>query len=312
MKLAVIDLGTNTFNVLLCDITDRGKWQMLLTAKIPVKLGQGGIDKNHIAPDAFQRGIQAIGEHLKTIAHYGIENIMAFATSAFRGADNGKEFTDKVFELYGLPIQVISGTREAELIHKGVQAAIPLTSTPDLIMDIGGGSTEFILCNNREVFWQKSYKLGVSRLLEKFKPSDPITEEDEARILEHVNKKLVDLLAACREHPPRRLIGSSGSFDTLAEMILVQLYQQEEPLIQSGFSFREDDFENIYNRVRHSTLAERLQMPGLIPMRADMIVLSLMLMKHVLNEARLEQMLLSTYALKEGVINELSEKLFHG
>ena len=142
MKTAIIDLGTNTFNLLIVEGD-----QTLFKTKIAVKLGEGGITNNFIAEEPYRRGLAALKKHIETIKHYKVERTLAFATSAIRSATNGAVFVKEVKKKLGLNIEVIDGNKEAELIYLGVQQALDLGQENNLIMDIGGGSTEFIICN---------------------------------------------------------------------------------------------------------------------------------------------------------------------
>ena len=163
MRVAIIDLGTNTFNLLICDKKDESD-KIIFKNKISVKLGEGGIDKGIIADAPYQRGIKALEDHLNTIKKYEVDKHRAFATSAIRSTKNGSDFVREVFEKLALKIEVIDGDKEAELIYQGVKKAILFDLDYKLIMDIGGGSTEFIIANAKGVRWKKSYLLGVSRL----------------------------------------------------------------------------------------------------------------------------------------------------
>ena len=190
MRIAVIDLGTNTFNLFIAEINSDKSYTNLYQTKLSVKLGEGGIDKGFIAPVPFQRGIDTINIYKETISKYNVEKVFAYATSAIRTASNGKEFIDKVKEETGYEVEIISGDKEAELIYYGVRSAVVLTDSLSLIIDIGGGSTEFIIANKEKIYWKQSFLLGASRLLEKFKPSDPITDKELQQIINYFKIQL--------------------------------------------------------------------------------------------------------------------------
>ena len=182
MITAILDFGTNTFNLLIAERKERG-FSILHTSKQPVKLGKGGIQANRIAPDAKERGFVAIQNLMEIIALYDVDEIRAFATSAIRNAANGEKFTEDVYRKFGFRVRVIPGEREAELIYKGVRQAVSFDETNMMILDIGGGSNEFIICNIKGIVWKHSFELGMARLMELFTLSDPITSE-EIRALE--------------------------------------------------------------------------------------------------------------------------------
>lgn len=303
MLAAVLDLGTNTFNLLIAELAE-GKMHTIARSREVVKLGEGGLAKNLIAPEAFERGILAIENHLSTIKKHDCKVIKAIATSGIRSTTNGQAFIDTIYKKYQLKIEAIDGDREAELIYKGVQLCSPISEN-SLIMDIGGGSTEFIIAGKKEVIWKQSFKLGASRLKEHFAPEDPISKGTIQRLLNHLETELVPLHTALNTAPCKILLGSSGSFDTFAEMELhrtnrIDLFEKMDTL-----PIQMDEFKVSYDFLIDSSLAERLQTPGIIPMRADMIVLSGLLTQYVIELAKIDSIFLSKYALKEGMMSEL-------
>ena len=301
MRIAIIDLGTNTFNLLIRESrTD----EVLHNDKIAVKLGNGGIGRGLIAEDAFQRGLQAMQEHHKTIQRFEADRVLAFATAAIRDASNGGAFVQAVKEQTGIAVEVIDGLREASLIMRGVAAAVELPEEVVLVVDIGGGSTEFILAKGNEPLWMNSYPLGVSRLLEQFRPSDPMEEEEVERVEAHFDALLQDLLAQCAFHRPRIMIGSSGSFDTLADMCRLRAEPDSVADFRPSSYFDMGVYRMIEREVIRATFEQRLAMPGMIPMRADMMVLSCLIIRWTLKHCGVQQMWGSRYALKEGVYFE--------
>ncbi len=202
-------------------------------------------------------------------------------------------------------MEIISGEREAELIYKGVKHALKIGEQPELIMDIGGGSTEFIIANDKKLFWKYSFLLGVSRLMEKFQPSDPITKEEIQIIENYLNTELNPLWEALKQNPVETLIGSSGSFDSFAEIIG---HKYHEPFVlnnKTEHTFNMNETFIVFEELIKSHREQRLQTKGLIEMRVDMIVLSAILVKFVLQKSGIKNMRLSTYSLKEGVMWEL-------
>jgi exopolyphosphatase/guanosine-5'-triphosphate,3'-diphosphate pyrophosphatase len=175
-SIAILDLGTNTFQLLIANIIDN-KPVLVFEESIAVKLGEGGIEKGYISEAAFDRGLSALKQFKKSIDQYQVKLVRAAATSALRSASNGAEFLEKIRSETGIIPEIITGEREAELIYQGVRAAINMGDEKCLIIDIGGGSVEFIICNQEEVFWKRSYDIGAARLMEQFHHSDPISED---------------------------------------------------------------------------------------------------------------------------------------
>jgi len=303
MRGAIIDLGTNTFNLLVFDISIG--YQIIVNQKIAVKLGEGGIGNKQITPKALQRAIDALIIFNNICTENNVKSIRAFGTSAIRNANNKEEFLNKIKQNIGINIELIDGNREAELIYKGVKLGVALNNTKSLIMDIGGGSTEFIIANNKGIFWKQSFEIGAARLLEIIEPSNPITLEEIEKTNQYIQEALQPLIYECKNHEITELIGSSGSFDTLAEVIG---YRNNNPIdltLTTDYTFDLNDFDEVGKLLVASTFEERINTRGVVPIRAEMIVISTILTQFIINKLGIIKLRLSTYALKEGVLNEM-------
>ncbi|AMP97078.1 Ppx/GppA phosphatase [Pedobacter cryoconitis] len=296
MKAAVIDLGTNTFHLIIADLTPLGV-EVIYKTNLPVQLGQGRINENLIIPEAFERGIEALKGFKKEIDAQQVTIVRAIATSAVRSAGNGKDFVIAALRIAGIAIEVISGEDEAAYIFNGVKAT-GVISQQSLIMDIGGGSTEFIICNQDGPLWKKSYNIGAARLLQAYFHSDPMSNEEQSAIQKHLDQKLADLLAACQKYQPQILVGSAGAFETFAAMLLEGI----DLKTISSASFDIEQYRSLAERLIASAHAERVLMPNLIPLRVDMIVIAAILTNYILDKTGLKAISLSTYDLKMGVL----------
>ncbi len=305
MKIAVIDLGTNTFNLLIRDTKTN---EVLYNNKIGVKLGDGGLDDDQIMPVAFERGINALRAHRETIRDFEADKTYAFATAAIRSASNGRDFVAAAADQLNINVNVIDGQKEAELIYLGVTQALELGEGTSLIVDIGGGSTEFILATSSEVLWKNSYNIGSSRLLEKFKPKDPIHSSESETIEDFISQVTIELMEAIKLHPTTTLIGSSGSFDTLASMIHEAYPEANYDPLKTSYEFELDQYLAIAKKMISCPYEQRLQTPGMIPMRADLMPMACIQINFLLKSIGIKTMKLSTYALKEGVFTTLKEK----
>ncbi|HXA00411.1 MAG TPA: hypothetical protein VNW99_00380, partial [Cytophagaceae bacterium] len=170
-KIAVLDLGTNTFNLLIAEKSEDGM-HTIHKEKTGVKLGKEGITKGFISAEAYERAINTVSHYKEVIDQYGVSKIVAVATSAFRNARNGYQLVKDIKEKTDIDVQTIAGEKEAELIYYGVKAAMDLGKSTSLLLDIGGGSVEFVICNNDKIFWKGSYEIGGQRLIDKFQNSD--------------------------------------------------------------------------------------------------------------------------------------------
>ncbi len=303
-RIAVIDCGTNTFNLLISEVLSVQQLpKKIFSTRFPVKLAQNGIQQHIIAEAPYKRGMDALGEFHKLIVEHGVKHILAFATSAIRDADNGKQFVQEAWTQFQIPIRVIDGDEEAQLIYEGNRRAVELDDKLSLIMDIGGGSTEFILCNQHQLFWKQSFQLGAARLLEKFKPCDPITEQEIQAIHLYLKNELAPLTNAIQQYGPvNELIGSSGAFDSIIDMIHGEL--NGEPLMagKTEYVIALENYNHISSRVIASTYQQRQQIKGLIEMRVDMMVISCLLINSALQNYAIPNFTASTYSLKEGAL----------
>jgi len=305
MRIAVIDLGTNTFNLLIVETGENGAFSILLNEKLPVKLGAGGIGKRIITPEAAERGIGALKQHKNTIEKNHTDHVHAFATSAIRSADNGRDYANRIEKELGIDLEIISGEKEAELIFKGISQSVPLEDEKVLVLDIGGGSNELIIGNQHRIYWKESFNLGIARLLERFKPSDPITHSEIQLVESFIDNELLTLFESVRVHKPSIMIGASGSFDTFRSMIEITDSKSVKKISPSAVSIDMQAFTTLYARLIASTVNERKQMKGLEPMRIEMIVLAAIFTKFTMQKCNIQQLIQSDYALKEGVIREL-------
>ena len=303
MKAAIIDCGTNTFNLLVSDIQANEGYEILLNTKNSVKLGEGGMPDNRIAKKPFERGIKTFVEMLKIAKKYKVESIHAFATSAVRSSLNGPDFVKKIQEKTGIIIQVLNGDTEAQYIYKGVRLALDNLPQPILIMDIGGGSTEFIIASENQVLWKKSFDLGAARLIQQFQTSDPLTPEQEKNLKEHFKEMLIPLNTQLKKYPVDMLIGCSGSFESLADMIKAE--KNDNNSLENTYNFDNGDLKNLHQKLIASTEADRKAMPGLVEYRVDTIVFASVFIQYIKKRYNIKNISYSGFALKEGVLADL-------
>ncbi|MCX3266757.1 Ppx/GppA phosphatase family protein [Pedobacter agri] len=298
MRIAVIDLGTNTFHLLIAEIKQKN-FDVIYKTNVPVKLGEGKINENVIIPVAFERGLACLKNFADTMTEYQVDQVRATATSAVRSAQNGQDFVEAVREKTGIAIEIISGDDEAELIYQGVKLSGAIQNL-SLIMDIGGGSVEFILCDNEKLIWKKSYNIGAARLAQQFFNSDPISDDDRNAILYHIQGELADLFEICERYQPQTLIGSAGAFETFAELIINKKNKQIDINKAETYVFNFDEYIEVAIRLLNLNHQERAAMPGMIPLRVDMIVMAALITNYVLGRTKINQLTLSTYDLKMG------------
>ncbi|MCF8247501.1 MAG: hypothetical protein K9J37_20930 [Saprospiraceae bacterium] len=297
MRLAVIDCGTNTFHLLVVDGQPDGTFKQVYRLREYVRLGQEGLD--HIGTAPFQRGVDCIVFFKKIMQELGVDNHRAFGTEALRRADNGPGFVEAVHSASGVEIQLISGDEEARLIHLGVKQAVPVFEGKILIMDIGGGSVEFIIASEEEVFWAQSFPIGVQVLFSRFHKNDPMNADEMVAIQQYLDEMLEPLHTALRQHKTPQLIGASGSFEVVEDMLI---RQKQHPLYSV---FSKEDFYQIHEKIIGADYQTRLKLPGLPPERVELIVVAFVLMDYIVLRAGVEKIVTSAYAMKEGMLLEM-------
>ena len=300
MRVAVIDMGTNTFHLLIVDVEGSG-WKIVYREKTAVRLGKDGINEGRITAEAEERALKALIHFKQTIVQEGATRTYATATSAIRNAKNGLDIVKKIHAHTGIKVKIISGLQEAEHIYFGVTQAMDIGSETTLIMDIGGGSIEFIIGNKSEILWKQSFEVGGQRLLEKFHKHDPILPGEIAALDEYLESQLGELFEAYDRYRPNTLIGSSGTFDTLSDIFLLSKgLERDETLTEYPLTM--DAFYAILGDLKGKNKTDRLAIRGMIPLRVDMIVVACLLIAFILKKLAIEQIRVSAYALKEGVL----------
>lgn len=301
-RTAIIDLGTNTFHLLVAEWDERS-FRVVWNERRPTKLGVGGINRNLITPEARDRALTTLKAYRQQADQLGVSQILAFGTSALRNAANGAELAYEIKRETGIETRIISGDREAELIYEGVNLALHLGNDPQLIVDIGGGSVEFIIANGADIRWKQSFEIGGQRLLEKFQHNDPILPQEIEALQYHCANVLAPLRSALAEHQPNVLAGSSGTFDTLSEIYCHRhgLTYAEEP--ETPFDIH--SFPEIYHDIISRDRQGRMQIPGMIELRVDMISVACALVDYILRLRDFRAIRVSSYSLKEGVLARL-------
>lgn len=294
---AVIDLGTNTFNLLIGDRENR----ILESIEEPVMLGKGGIQNNTITPEAFERAFVVLNKFTTILNKYPVESINAFATSAIRNSKNGKDFVQMVDDKFRIKIQTISGVLEAAYIYYGVRNSFDFQNHTFLIMDIGGGSVEFIIGNAEQQFWKRSFEIGAIRLHERFKKHDPILPEEIHEINHYLMETLTPLLNELKKHNIEGLIGSAGSFESMWQIIEGDYSSNCKALSLNAKEVEEHDLMKFLNTIIHSNITSRKNLKNLVEFRQEYIVVACVLIDFIIKQTQIKRMICSDYALKEGV-----------
>ncbi len=298
---AIIDLGSNTFNLLIADVKNK-QLNVALNIEFPVKIGKGGLLKNFITEPAMQRAFLTLSQFKNYIDKFEIVEIKALATSAIRNASNGNELVQKVKELFDIDIAIINGNIEAEYIYIGANNSFKLPIDEVLVMDIGGGSVEFIIGRNDTILWKQSFDIGAVRLFEIFKPESPLLKSDILKIKNYILNEIEPLKIALSNFPLFTLIGTAGSFETLVDIVMKDLKVIPISLSKNAFEISIQEFETFKEIMITTTLEQRLKLKGMFDFRAEYIPIAAILIEIIIELASIKKLVCSNYAMKEGAI----------
>ncbi|HTO38268.1 MAG TPA: hypothetical protein VL021_07580 [Brumimicrobium sp.] len=296
MKGAVIDMGTNTFSLLIFR-EDRNHSEILLTDRGVVNLGEGCINSNSLMPQAIERAYRVIKKFMEECRAYSIpnNNIRAFGTSAMREACNAPELIKRLQHDFGLNITIINGQEEANIVYQGVKKIHLFNPGDTCIMDIGGGSTEFTVVHDNYIQSQKSYNIGLARLIQMFDLSDPLTAEDLTKIARFLEKETATFFTPTFVDD---LIGVGGSFETYFNLVNKEFNYQSNQTYQLPL----DDLFRVLDELIYSSQNERNDNIWIADFRKQMMNIAAFKTKWALQQLEASSCYFSPASLKEGII----------
>jgi exopolyphosphatase/guanosine-5'-triphosphate,3'-diphosphate pyrophosphatase len=301
MRVAIIDLGTNTCNLLIAEVIKPG-YKILHQSKQLVRLGDAKIKNNQISQEATSRVIRSLSVQKKIIEELHVQKVYVTATSAIREAANKIEFLDNISNASGWIIKTVSGEKEADLIFKGVLLALDNLDQPAVILDIGGGSNELILAHKKEMLWKESQPTGMARVITQFALSDPLKPEEFIILKNFFEARHQAAFEQCRHHSVKTLVGCSGAFDTIAD-IIDQVNPGEKHRLKQKITLK--DFWNVFRLITQSTHEERLKLTGMDMVRVDLIVPAMVFIGQLIEESGIEEIIQTDFALREGVLYDI-------
>jgi exopolyphosphatase/guanosine-5'-triphosphate,3'-diphosphate pyrophosphatase len=301
MRVAAIDVGSNSIHMVVAQVEADGRFNVLDRAKEMVRLGQRTLTSGRLSADAMNAGVRTLAAFKMLAERQGVLRYNAVATSAVREAKNGGDFVQRVKEEVGLRLKVIPGREEARLTFLGVRHAIDLRAAPALIVDAGGGSVELILVDNDKPVALESFKLGVARLCEEFLDGGRPSAKQLADLEAHFAKHLDGFLERALEHQVRRVIGTSG---TMLNLITIAAHERGDAPNGhlNNFAVSPEEIGRVRRLVTKADRDERLHIQGLDAKRVDFIVVAACLADYVLRYLQAEELVACTWALREGVL----------
>ena len=299
--LAAVDVGTNSLHLVVARVLPNRRFEVLASEKEVVRLGSGSGDMKQLSPAAIERGVACLARFRQMAGVFGAQ-VRAVATSAVREAENAADFLAACRRDAGVDVEVVSGVEEARLIHLGVLQALPVYDRQLLLIDIGGGSTEFLVGKGGEMLWARSLKLGAIRLTERFFPDGRVSAKRVARARQFLFSFLTPTAGEIRGHGFEVAAGSSGTIENLA-VVAAHLRDGAPPVSINGYELTRTDLDHAVRELLAATTpAERAKVPGVEPRRADIIAAGAVLLQVTFEVLELDALTVSAYALREGIL----------
>jgi exopolyphosphatase/guanosine-5'-triphosphate,3'-diphosphate pyrophosphatase len=306
VRRAVVDVGTNSIKLLVADVLCHEVTPVCEDSK-QTRLGKDFYDSHRLRPEAIAKTAEAVAAFAATARRHEAANIRVIATSAARDAVNGKDLTDAINAACGLSVEIISGDQEADWVFRGVTSDPTLGQGPLLLLDVGGGSSEFIVGRGKQKLFARSFELGTVRLMERNRHSDPPTATEFAAcrdaldsfLTSDVQPHVMPALKQAKDHVdqmPVRLVGTGGTATLLARME-ASLADFDRAKIEAARLTR----KGVADRLKHLwslPLEERKKIVGLPRNRADVILTGALIFEAVMRQFDFDELQVSTRGLR--------------
>jgi exopolyphosphatase/guanosine-5'-triphosphate,3'-diphosphate pyrophosphatase len=304
--IAAIDLGTNSLHMVVVKIDPTlPAFSIIAREKETVRLGDRNLTTGELKPEIIEKAIAALGRFQEVAKTINAETIIAVATSAVREAPNGKDFLHRVETELGLSVDLISGQEEARRIYLGVLSGMEFHNQPQMIVDIGGGSTELILGDSQQARTLTSTKVGAVRLTSELISTDPISETEFQYLQTYargmLERSVDEILANLQLGESPRLVGTAGTIETLA-MIHAREKSGLIPSTLNGYQFSLKDLQELVNRLRKVSNSEKADIPGMPDKRSEVILAGAVILQEVMTLLGSESVTVCERSLREGVI----------
>lgn len=304
MRLAAIDVGTNSVHMVIADVGPDGNIDVIDRVKETVRLGRRAFETGRLSDEAMDLTVRLMVNFKRLMQLRHVHRMRAVATSAVRETRNREEFVSRIRHETGIKVEVIPGAEEARLIFVAARHAMGLEGGPHLLVDIGGGSVELVMVRDGEALWMRSLRLGVSRLSEKFLTSDPPSARQVRELEAHLHEQAGDLLRSARREGVEQAVGTSGTINTM--VAIARAARGDELGRLHGASASAGEVAHIRRRILQSDLSDRLELPGIDAKRADLMPAAAIVTDYILRHSGAPELFACTWALREGLLLELA------
>ncbi len=307
-KLAAIDIGTNSFHLVVVQILENGKFEVVDAEKEVLRLSEGSTTDKKITPDSISKAIDVLNK-FAGIAKIHNAEIIAVATSAVRESANKIEFLEQIKRETGINIEVINGVEEGRLIYWGVLQSVPVYDKRILCIDIGGGSTEFVVGYKGKILYANSLKIGAVRLTKMFFPNYKINNKSIKKCEKWVEGEVYPVLKVIKDYNIDMVVGSSGTI--MATGLMVKALQDSDTTqsILNNYKFSNSNLKEVREIVlTKKSIQERKKINGLDAKRADIIPAGIIILSTIFEQLKINELTISGYALREGIIFDTINK----
>jgi exopolyphosphatase/guanosine-5'-triphosphate,3'-diphosphate pyrophosphatase len=301
VRVAALDLGTNSFHLLVADVDSDGHLDPLVREKEMLRLGDVVSRTGSIPVTAADQAVATVRRFRLLAEAAGATEVLARATSAIRRAANGGELVDRIADETGVAVEVIGGLEEARLIFGAIRGSVLLDPSPALCFDMGGGSLEVMVGDAGGMQWATSLPLGVARLTAELVHSDPLTKTDRRALRGRIRDVLEPVAREVAAFEPKLVVGSSGTLESLALMVAARR-GEEVPSSLNQLTITRAEFLPLHKEVVASTAAGRLRIDGLDARRVDLIVAGSMFLATAMETFGFDELTVSEWALREGIV----------
>ncbi|MBI1827719.1 MAG: Ppx/GppA family phosphatase [Planctomycetes bacterium] len=301
LRLAAIDVGSNSIRLVVAEVDADARYSILDEEREMTRLVCGLEETNELSTEAMERSADAICRMKRIADGFEADEIWAVATSAVREASNREAFCDLVRRRAGVNIEIISTETEARLAARSAIHRFDLSARRAAVMDIGGGSVELILCTGGLLEEIHSLPLGAVRMSDRFQRPVPWSNKETKRLRKSIDEVLSERLGELL-FDPEVMIGSGGTFTSLAQMIRCQRERERQPGSVHGYVVTQTEIEDFVARLSRMTLSELRDVPGLNPQRADIIVAGAMVIDRVARRLGVRQIIVSEQGLRDGML----------
>ena len=301
MRIAALDLGTNSFHLLVADVQADGHFEALTREKAMLRLGDVVSREGRITEAAADEAVATVRRFKMLAEAADATELHACATSAIRQAANGDAVVDRIEDEVGIEVEVISGLREAELIFGAIRSSVMLEPSPALCFDVGGGSVEVMVGDAGGLHWATSENLGVGRLTAEFVRTDPISKEDRRRLRDHLVERLTPIAKQVATYEPKLVVGSSGTLEDLARMVAARR-DADVPASLNQLTVTRREFLKLHKELLAADAEARLRFIGLEARRVDLIAAGSLFLETAMEVFEFDELTVSEWALREGIV----------